>query len=479
MALFLLPELDNIILKYLFPNNLINLIISKLAYKIIISHKNYILAKNFYNTADINHVIYLHEDYFLSACSIGEKYIIRYLTNKYNFDYLYQEGFTTLLKTNNLKLIRWYYFTYLSKINLNITYENFGKIKPDIIQFLFEIYPRFKSDFFCTDQFRIAYFANNFEQIKFLLDYIKFDTNLFNFMLSNSQGNLKSKYIIIKYILDYYNPELVLSKLNYMAVNSFYYHMAIVKLLYQKKKSKPNFNIFQKLLLYSEYILYDFYPKKNYSEIISKIKKLLTNINWNNNNNNHLVNKIIIDSIYYNKIELIQLLEPKFIVVKIIKNINPDILDLLVKKNQLEFSDILNMSDYFYNSEYIINYYKTNLPVISTELFYKILAGKIPELIILILKNNQKLKFGIWLLSDYNFEYLFSKKFLDMSDILLENYCYIPEILKLAINKNTNINIQELFEYAKKNSQELAKLIYLNFPEQINLDNNIKTWLKI
>lgn len=149
-SIFYLPELDKQIFKYLDITHLINLgLASKTNQKIIINNKKYIEYRNIYiylKPKSTSHPKYLF--YLLAACKLTNKYIIKYLCNKYNINYL--DIFPIILYSNNMKIIKWYYNKYLLKIQISKIKWNliqyYSGFNVETIQFIEPLIPNFSND---------------------------------------------------------------------------------------------------------------------------------------------------------------------------------------------------------------------------------------------------------------------------------------------------------------------------------------------
>lgn len=499
--IFLLPEIDKIIFKLLDIRDLINLLLTnKNNKKIIELTKKYFKPKQFYIydydkikscKNDRFFTANIYQKYFCVACCYGEKYTIKYLSQKYIFSdqYYWWIYINFLLETGNLKIIEWFHNKYISKIySNNLQTYNLGNYKLNIIKFLIKQYNLDIKIIIGDDIYRAVITKN--------LDFLNYFYDKINKECLSRTIFFDSNYELINWFLNTYDLDIDDLKKQRSDYNT---SMIALNLIDKKLNISQDYNLEQKILLNSIYICKT-NSQDNYSELSYLLSPQIES---------HLKVRLIFMALTRNNFKFLNLICSKLNIRKymIISNLyacdDPILLDYLVCKYNLKFEEII-IAFSKNNLELIKKYYiKFGMPI-SFKISKFICQFGDLELFKLLIENN-KINFLKIIKDDFQniiFEFINSEKLLlyllesniinldkyyPFSKTIFDNTCYFIQSSLMDLDifeyiKKNNFNFEKLdmniiFIKSCEKSLEFAKFIYNNFNIAIIADNNIKIWL--
>lgn len=452
-------DLDNLILEYI--PNIFVLLVNKISLEIIYNNPKYIKIKNFYKKPKIRKInnwdIYIK--YFLSTIKNKfdfqtKKFVLGYLTSKYNLTEYYNLGFDFLVNSKYTKLdfLEYYYNNYSKLIpNFNIYNQSITNlvwlnkkqnIKLDFEKIFCQIWPH-----------------KNYNLVEYILNNFGFNSGqlISYFNQIPKFGYEKIKYLIyqkIKNILDYPDTNYIKyilfcsgnSDSQFLVDNPVYIKPAI----YMASETK-NLNLIK--LILDNYQLDISLIEYIFRSCGKKIKK-------------YIINKLDLSDIWayisyfenFGFFGVFELFSEKYLeYIQITSGLNFDF-DILYRASApiLEYisnPDFLNNISENFNK---INIYFVNNQVLGWLLNKNII--NINQILNKITNQDNYLnKFTII-------------KFLK----LLVDYAEKNNSWDLIINY---IPAKKLFKYSRQISLELARKIYKKYPIQ-KIDSNIQIWLK-
>lgn len=537
MTIFVDPDTDNLILKYLIITDYINIsLANKNNNSLIIQKKYYIKYKKYHNsyknTKFSEKFVYLN--YFYNSCKSGLKFIIKYLINKYEFrakiDILFY-GFQNICYSNNIETIKWY-FNYYNMANIfdfiNIL-RNFTtdiaieKWNTETFEFIIsKSNPNTYKQYLPKLQ-KYSWKSKNLDLIKYILDNPKIpDGHIILDKFSNNCTDYIKSMKSLKFILDnyYFDPQILRYKRDalWSSLNYDYEYqdkINLLNLLDKKLNLTPDYSLNYKLLI--------------------NINNIIFGLADNSENNIDYISNLILElsgQIYLPAGKYIEYIWPKILKIgnlKLIKlfcsefkNIiisrrfpfsyyipSRDILDYLVSNFEIKFIELFEMCTFKTTNylDYLIKYLeKNNIPVNNFDIDYIIRngspgPGSSPELINLILNKNPYLfpEIRRWLhfCKIKLLKYLYEKKYISDADIFNSywifrftgQFCdiidystepnFIPELIKKTGHNFSEDNLQVLFGNSLRVSWDLAILIYAKLQNKPELDNITNRWLNI
>lgn len=462
------------ILKYLNLEYLLNLLLVNTGFNPLYKSEKYIQSQQFYQKFQNDYLGLkpIYEIYLEQACLQGNKFVVEYLLDKYNFNHKHQQIQDWILLSENLDCCHWYFSNYPEN-NL----DSLSRYNPVILEFILQKFPKYTKTIF-VGVFIEAIRGFNLEFIKWFLKIYKPADILYYIQNYLDFGHRGPKlYKLIKYFVQELKLDLkpLIADTNILNKN-------ILQLINPDYKFKPLDIIY----IECENIRYGHEPY-NLTEKIQLITELLKNIFTTNIPISDM--DILFEHIVNTgEKRLISALPDKILVQDIIDNMRfihttDEIINFIILKWNIPFKETL----WFYNFDYT-RYYRKYRPKIkkitgkfkqaSHDLLDLIYADN-PDIIIDV-DYNRWLSLTCWLLKN---------KFVEWEDINLTDLTWsdvhktwsFSVILEYLIKYPRPIDINTLgwfFKTSSYYSRDCAKKL-LVFKNRLELSENCHIWLDI